>query len=92
MLHIIRSLETIATALAYSSEKDDILLVESAVYASISQHALIEVLRAHRGVVYALQADLEARGLSELLDNEVTQVNFTGFVELTISNETSMTW
>jgi len=42
--------------------------------------------------VYVLQPDLEARGMGDRLIAGVTAVDYGGFVNLTISNNTCQSW
>ena len=71
------------SALRIVPSGDPILLYEDGVYAAVrgtaSQDIVEQALEQHP--VYALQADLEARGLVSLID-EVQVIDYDGFVEL----------
>ena len=62
---------------------DPILLYEDGVYAAVKGAASEELVKQALGQhpVYALQADLEARGLASLVDG-IQVVDYDGFVEL----------
>ncbi len=71
------------SALRIAPPGDPILLYEDGVYAAAgaaASEALIrQALKDHR--VYALRADLEARGLTSLIDG-IEPIDYDGFVEL----------
>jgi tRNA 2-thiouridine synthesizing protein B len=97
MLHIINksplSSSTLESCLRIAIG-GDILLIEDAVYAATSGNAYEGKLRESMGrfQVYALQADLDARGLGDRLMAGVTSVDHGGFVELSISNNSCQSW
>ena len=66
---------------------DPILLYEDGVYAAAGGTASEDVIQQalERHSVYALQADLEARGLTSLVDG-VQVIDYDGFVELVEQN------
>ncbi len=72
----------------------DILLIEDAVYAATAGNAFESKLRAAMGrfKVYALQPDLEARGMGDKLMDGVTAVDHGGFVDLAASNKNCQSW
>ena len=71
------------SALVVAPEGEPILLYEDGVYAATagtaSEELVEQALEQHP--VYALQADLEARGLTKLVDG-IQVVDYDGFVEL----------
>ncbi|RLC62181.1 MAG: sulfurtransferase complex subunit TusB [Chloroflexi bacterium] len=73
----LRSLLRIAPA------DEPILLYEDGVYAAVSGTASEELIRKalERHPVYALRADLEARGLTNLVEG-IKVTDYDGFVEL----------
>lgn len=95
MLHIIKHHRSLAEALLYSTESDDILLLEDAVYAALPEHKS-HALIADKRNVFCLSEDVVARGLTLSKEatsfNEVTLVDFTGFVYLTEKQAQSFTW
>ncbi len=87
--------QTLASCLRLASAGSSILLIEDAVYAAVKNTAFSEtILQAAKDYsVYALQADLEARGLTtdHLLD--VIQItDYHGFVELSIRHDKVLAW
>ncbi len=72
----------------------DILLVEDAIYASVSGGAFESKIREAMGrfKVYALLPDIEARGLSGRVMEGVTAVGYDGFVDLVAANENCQSW
>lgn len=62
---------------------EPILLYEDGVYAAVKGAASEDLVRRtlDKHPVYALQADLEARGLTSLIDG-IEVINYDGFVEL----------
>jgi tRNA 2-thiouridine synthesizing protein B len=62
---------------------EPILLYEDGVYAAVSGAASEELVKQalEQHPVYALQADLEARGLMRLVDG-IQVIDYDGFVEL----------
>jgi tRNA 2-thiouridine synthesizing protein B len=62
---------------------EPILLYEDGVYAAVKDAASESLIKQalERHPVYALQADLKARGLTSLADG-IQVIDYTGFVEL----------
>jgi tRNA 2-thiouridine synthesizing protein B len=71
-----------------------ILLIEDAVYAATRGHAsaarLAEATSQFK--VYALQPDLEARGVMDRLIENVTAVDYGGFVDLVAEHPNCHSW
>jgi tRNA 2-thiouridine synthesizing protein B len=71
-----------------------ILLIEDAVYAATRGHAsasrVAEATKLFK--VYALQPDLEARGVMERLIENVTAVDYGGFVDLVAEHPNCHSW
>ncbi len=90
MLHIIKSVAALNEAMALYAEHDEVLLIEGAVYAANPQHHAFALLKERR--VYALQSDIEARGIKHCISPAVSITNYQGFVELTVKQANSLTW
>ena len=73
--------------IALCSEGDAILLIEDGVYAAQDAYSI-----AAENKVYALQADIEARGLSGKLAANVTVIDDSGFVMLATQHEKVVSW
>lgn len=71
------------TCLAIAPEGDPILLYEDGVYAAVDGGRLVEQMETAlaRHPVYALEADLEARGIQRLVEG-IQVINYDGFVGL----------
>ena len=72
-----------------------ILLIEDAVYAAQKLETVNEPLAEAmaENAVYALEPDIRARGISiEWIHNEITLVDYEGFVELATQYDNTMSW
>jgi tRNA 2-thiouridine synthesizing protein B len=71
-----------------------ILLIEDGVYAATKGNAYEPKLKAAMAKfkVYALQADLEARGIADRVTDGITTVDYAGFVDLVANNKTNQSW
>ena len=71
------------SALRIAPDGEPILLYEDGVYAAVEGAASKDTIRQalERHPVYALKADLEARGLTGLID-DIQVIDYDGFVEL----------
>jgi tRNA 2-thiouridine synthesizing protein B len=98
MLHIVnkspsqtRSLES---CLRLAQPGSAVLLIEDGVYAATKGNANASALHAacDRLQVYALQPDCDARGVTALLAEGITLVDYGGFVDLVAQRRTSHAW
>ncbi|MDE2455365.1 MAG: sulfurtransferase complex subunit TusB [Burkholderiales bacterium] len=98
MLHIVnksqaqtRSLES---CLRLAQPGQSLLLIEDAVYAATAAGAAASGIAAAlaRLKVYALQPDLEARGMAGKLVEGVAAVDYGGFVDLVADHKNSQSW
>lgn len=98
MLHIVnkshRQTSSLASCLRLAQDGQALLLTEDAVYAATTSGAVTAGLAAatRRLKVYALQPDLEARGMAGALIDGVTAVDYGGFVDLVAEHTTSQSW
>jgi len=69
-----------------------ILLIEDGVNAAIADNKWIEPLKREGLTVYVLQADCEARGLSQRIDSEFTLTDYAGFVRLCCEHTPVISW
>ena len=78
------SYTNLQTSMRFLKAGDPIILTEDGVYGASEGTAIAgtikEVLK--KNPVYALEADLQARGITKLIDG-VKIVNYEGYVELT---------
>ncbi len=98
MLHIVNKspLErnALESCLATVQSGGAVLLIEDGVYAATRGHVAEGRLREamERVEVYALTADLEARGMANAVAPGVKLVDYGGFVDLVANHKTSQSW
>lgn len=98
MLHIINKspfeTNTLDSCLRMAQPGHALLLIEDGVYAATQGSAAEERVRQACTTlkVYALQADMDARGVTSKLVKGVTLVDYGGFVDLVEHCDTSHTW
>ncbi|WP_340620199.1 sulfurtransferase complex subunit TusB [Xenorhabdus siamensis] len=74
------------------TDVDDVLLIQNGVLLSVNGNRyLAELIRTGAGI-YALQDDLDARGLVNQVSDRVQVVNYNGFVSLTVKHQQSFSW
>jgi len=95
ILHTINSspfqTHALQQCLTLMNEQDDLLLIEDAVIAAQAKHPLFEQLKqlSEQGRLMVLSADLEARGIQ----NIIGQVSsYSDFVELVAKHQSQMAW
>ncbi len=98
MLHIINKspfqTSTLDSCLALAQPGSALLLIEDGIYAAtVGSAAEARVRQAGATLkVYALRADMDARGVTGKLIDGVTLVDYSGFVDLTVQHNTSHSW
>lgn len=98
MLHIVNTSHTRTSALGsclrFALPGQALLLTEDAVYAATANAAAASGIAAalQRLAVYALQPDLQARGMAGKLAAGVTAVDYAGFVDLVAEHPTNQSW
>lgn len=98
MLHIINKspfeTNTLDTCLRMAQPGHALLLIEDGVYAATKGSAAEERVREACTTlkVYALQPDMDARGVTGKVIDGVTLVDYGGFVDLTEQHDTSHSW
>ena len=98
MLHIVNKshLQTrsLLSCLRLAQPGQALLLTEDAVYAATpagsASSGLVDAL--HKLKVYALQPDIEARGMAGKLLDGVTAIDYAGFVDLVAEHRTHQSW
>ena len=99
MLHIVNKSpferNAFESCISHASAGDSILMIEDAVVGAINNTAFsatLETALADKSV-FVLSGDLAARGLSEdRIISGVETVDYAGFVDLTVSNDTTQSW
>ncbi|MGA9619607.1 MAG: sulfurtransferase complex subunit TusB [Serratia proteamaculans] len=71
---------------------DDLLLLQDGVLAGLAGSAHLELLLNAPISLYALQDDLEARGLVGHFSHKITVIGYNHFVELTEKHRSQMSW
>jgi tRNA 2-thiouridine synthesizing protein B len=98
MLHIINKspfeTNTLDTCLRMAQPGHAVLLIEDGVYAATRGSAAEAHLRQACTTlkVYALQPDMDARGVTSKVIDGVNLVDYGGFVDLTEQHDTSHSW
>ena len=98
MLHIVNTSHTqtnsLQSCLRLARPGHALLLIEDAVYAATAAGAesagLGEALNQLK--VYALQPDVEARGMAGKLADGVTAIDYAGFVDLVAEHPNNQSW
>lgn len=97
MLHIVNKspLEktTLESCLA-TAQSGAVLLIEDGVYGATRGNKAEKMVRdaLSRLKVYALRADVEARGMADRVMDGVTLVDYGGFVDLVAEHPNCQTW
>jgi tRNA 2-thiouridine synthesizing protein B len=98
MLHIVNKspfqTSTLDTCLRMAQPGSGLLLIEDGIYAATTGSAMESRLRDACTTlkVYALQPDMDARGVTTKLIDGITLVDYSGFVDLTVEYKTSHSW
>lgn len=71
---------------------DDLLLLSDGVIAALDGSRFLDILRAAPITLYALEEDIEARGLTGQISSSVVRVSYKDFVRLTIQHPGQLTW
>jgi tRNA 2-thiouridine synthesizing protein B len=98
MLHIVNKshaqTSSLQSCLRLATPGQALLLIEDAVYAATAGGAassgLAQALKQLK--VYALQPDVEARGMAGKLLEGVTPIDYAGFVDLVAEHPTNQSW
>lgn len=90
MLHIVQTAHALSEVSNAYQEGDQVLLVEDSVYVSHAQHPMFTILKSMD--VSVLKEDALARGIFNRVSPSLYVVDFAGFVELTATHQTSLTW
>lgn len=80
MLHIINNTNILQNCLATTQADDHILLIENGVLDILTTN-FSQFKNIH---FYALEADINARGLQDKIPTNLTSLNYEEFVELTV--------
>jgi tRNA 2-thiouridine synthesizing protein B len=98
MLHIVNKSHTernaLASCLRLAKDGQALLLTEDGIYAATAAAATASGIAAATGrlKVYALQPDVQARGMAGKLAANITAIDYAGFVDLVAEHSTSQSW
>lgn len=86
--------DTLASCLAHASKGSTILLIEDGVYAAMRNTAMADMLQKAMNdfTIYALEADLKARGIRDKVMEGIELVDYSGFVDLVVANDKVQAW
>lgn len=73
-----------ACCLRNAGDNDAVLLIEDGVYAILKESP--------SQPLYALQEDIEARGLTDKVPQQITLVDYSGFVKLATEADAIQSW
>ena len=71
---------------------DELLLLSDGVIAGVQGSRFLDLLLAAPITLYALNEDIEARGLSAQISDSVVRVSYTDFVRLTAKHDSQLSW
>ena len=98
MLHIVNKspfqTSSLDSCLRMARPGSALLLIEDGVYAATTGSAVqdrISAACAHLKI-YALQPDMDARGVTAKVLDGVTLIDYAGFVDLAVEHHTSQSW
>ncbi len=97
VLHIINKSpydrSSLQTCLRLAKKGSGILLIEDGVYAAINGGACKDevVAASKEHSLYVLQADLDARGIKNVIDG-ISAVDYDGFVKLSTEHDKVQSW
>lgn len=82
----------ISILLRLLQDGDELLLLQDGVTAAIEGSRFLESFRNAPITVYALEEDIEARGLGGQISDSVVRVSYTDFVRLTVKHASLLAW
>ncbi|MBF0218917.1 MAG: sulfurtransferase complex subunit TusB [Gammaproteobacteria bacterium] len=98
MLHIINKSpfekNSLMSCFACAKEGSAILLIEDGVYGVIANSSIAADIKAAmaKNSIYALSADVNARGIADKVMDGITLIDYNGFVDLTCDHEKLQSW
>lgn len=95
MLHVVSQSSTqldINAFLRSVNANDAVLFVQNGVSSLIEGNPLFTLLNATEASVYVLRNDLEARGMLNLIAEDVTVVDYHQYVDLTVEHTPQLLW
>ncbi|ALB64338.1 tRNA 5-methylaminomethyl-2-thiouridine synthase TusB [Cronobacter condimenti 1330] len=71
---------------------DDLLLMQDGILAALNDSRFAAALLATPARVFALQNDVEARGVSAQISGNIEMISYNDFVKLTVKHASQMAW
>ncbi|WP_192456590.1 sulfurtransferase complex subunit TusB [Musicola keenii] len=71
---------------------DALLLLQDGVIAALGAASVLSRLQQSGARVYALQSDIDARGLGNQISTEIQLIDYTEFVQLTVKHARQLAW
>ncbi len=87
ILHTFNSPGSFQVSGAFVLENDQVLFLEDGIYCLLGG-----VLNLANNNIHVLQADMEARGLSDRIDPEIHRANYEAFVQLCCDADSISNW
>jgi tRNA 2-thiouridine synthesizing protein B len=82
----------IESLLRMAREGDVLLLIQDGVFAAIDGSRFVEILNNAPIKTYALEEDIDARGLVGQISANIDVVGYNHFVDLTVKHASQMNW
>ncbi|MGF1698679.1 sulfurtransferase complex subunit TusB [Vibrio lamellibrachiae] len=92
MLYIISKPENVMLAAQFTTDADELLLMQSAVYLSNPKHYQYILLKSLPCSISALVEDLQARGVEASVAHGIQVIDMDQFVDLTVKHTKSISW
>ncbi len=98
MLHIVNkspfSTNALESCLSCALDGSAVLLYEDGVYGALQNSRIAESVKGamSRLTVYALEADLQARGIADKVIEGIQLTDYAGFVELAVNQDKVNSW
>ena len=98
MLHIINKSpfekNSLQSCISCAKDGSAILLIEDGVYGVLNNSAVAEDVKNAMSskTVYALEADVQARGIADKVLDGVQLIDYNGFVDLSVENDKIQSW
>ncbi|QEP42016.1 sulfurtransferase complex subunit TusB [Ectothiorhodospiraceae bacterium BW-2] len=98
MLHIVNKspfqTNALEGCLSCAEDGGAVLLYEDGVYAALANSAVAEKMKQalSRLTIYALEGDLQARGIADKVLEGIQLTDYAGFVELAVNQDKVNSW
>jgi tRNA 2-thiouridine synthesizing protein B len=85
---------SLASCLEHAAKGSAILMIEDGVYGALKGSTVADKVKSAMGnsTVYALGADLEARGIADKVMDGIKVVDYAGFVALACEHDKVQAW